>query len=74
MQTLLAFGLGNGDEILVPSFSFISTANAVLFVNATPSFVDIEEETLGLNPNLITEKNISQYESSDPNGLWWYVM
>ena len=54
--TLLAFGLGNGDEILVPSFSFISTANAVLFVNATPSFVDIEEETLGLNPKLITEK------------------
>ena len=54
--TLLAFGLGNGDEILVPSFSFVSTANSVLFTNATPSFVDIEETTFGLNPKLISEK------------------
>ena len=56
--SLLAFGLGDGDEILVPSFSFISTANSVLFVNATPSFVDIEEETLGIDPKLI-EQSIS---------------
>ena len=64
--TLLAFGLGNGDEILVPSFSFISTANAVLFVNATPSFVDIEEETLGLNPKLITEKISANTKAVNP--------
>ena len=43
--TLLAYGLGNGDEIIVPSFSFISTANSVLFVNGKPKFADIEEET-----------------------------
>ncbi|SVB20921.1 uncharacterized protein METZ01_LOCUS173775, partial [marine metagenome] len=36
--------------------SFISTANSVLFTNATPSFVDIEETTFGLNPKLISEK------------------
>jgi perosamine synthetase len=54
--TLLAYGLGSGDEILVPSFSFVSTANSVLFVDATPSFVDIEEKTFGLNPELIKEK------------------
>ena len=54
--TLLACGLGSGDEILVPSFSFVSTANSVLFVDATPSFVDIEEKTFGLNPELIKEK------------------
>ena len=51
--TLLAYGLGNGDEIIVPSFSFISTANSVLFVNGKPKFADIEEETLGLSPNSI---------------------
>ena len=51
--TLLAYGLGNGDEIIVPSFSFISTANSVLFVNAKPKFADIEEETFGLSPNSI---------------------
>jgi len=54
--TLLAFGLGAGDDILVPSFSFVSTANSVLFTNATPLFVDIEETTFGLNPKLISEK------------------
>ena len=52
--TLLAYGLGNGDEIIVPSFSFISTANSVLFVNGKPKFADIEEETFGLSPNSIS--------------------
>ncbi len=64
--TLLAFGLGNGDEILVPSFSFVSTANSVLFVNATPSFVDIEEKTFGLNPELIKEKISSSTKAIIP--------
>jgi len=52
--TLLAYGLGNGDEIIVPSFSFISTANSVLFVNGKPKFADIEEETFGLNPDSVS--------------------
>ena len=56
--SLLSNGVGNSDEILVPSFSFISTANAALFVNSKPVFVDIEEETFGMNPELI-EQNIS---------------
>ena len=56
--SLLSSGVGNSDEILVPSFSFISTANAALFVNSKPVFVDIEEETFGMNPELI-EQNIS---------------
>lgn len=51
--TLLAYGLGKNDEIIVPSFSFISTANSVLFVGATPLFSDIEEITLGLDPKKI---------------------
>ena len=54
--TNLAYGLGKGDEIIVPSFSFISTANSVLFVGATPQFADIEEETLGLDPLKIQAK------------------
>ena len=51
--TLLAYGLGKNDEVIVPSFSFISTANSVLFVGATPLFSDIEETTFGLDPNKI---------------------
>lgn len=51
--TLLAYGINNDDQVIVPSFSFISTANSVLFVNAKPIFADIEEETFGLDPNSI---------------------
>jgi len=54
--TLLAYGLAKNDEIIVPSFSFISTVNSVLFVDATPVFSDIEEETFGLDPNQIEGK------------------
>ena len=53
---LLAYDIGFNDDVIVPSFSFISTANSVLFVNAKPIFSDIEEETLGLDPALITDK------------------
>ena len=52
----LAYGFNQGDEVIVPSFSFISTANAVLFIDGKPVFSDIEEENLGLDPKLIEEK------------------
>ena len=47
---LLALGIGPGQEVLCPSFTFVSTANAVLRVGARPVFVDIEDATLGLDP------------------------
>jgi len=54
--SLLAYELGKNDEIIVPSFTFISTVNSVLFVNAKPDFAEIEEENLGLDPQLIQKK------------------
>ncbi|HUK27510.1 MAG TPA: DegT/DnrJ/EryC1/StrS family aminotransferase [Candidatus Acidoferrales bacterium] len=45
-----ALGIGEGDEVIVPSFAFIAVANAVRYERATPVFVDIEEETLNLDP------------------------
>lgn len=53
--TLLAYNLGKNDRIIVPSFSFISTANCVLFVDAKPTFADIEETTLGLDPQKLSQ-------------------
>lgn len=50
---LLSLGIKPSDKIIVPSFTFIATANWALMVGAKPHFVDIEEETLGLNPSLI---------------------
>ncbi|AKB29018.1 Bacillosamine/Legionaminic acid biosynthesis aminotransferase PglE [Methanosarcina siciliae C2J] len=55
---LLAYGIKEGDEVIVPSFTFISTANSALFVGTKPVFADIEEETFGLDPDSVLE-NIS---------------
>lgn len=53
---LLAYGIKSGDEVIVPSFTFISTANAVQFVGAKPVFADIERQTYGLDPDSVSEK------------------
>jgi len=53
---LLANKINENNEIIVPSFSFIATVNSVLFVNANPVFVDIEETNFGLDPKKISEK------------------
>jgi perosamine synthetase len=42
-------GVKPGDEVLVPALSFVATANAVAYVGAIPHFVDIDEETIGLD-------------------------
>jgi perosamine synthetase len=54
LQTaVLALGIGPGDEVITSPFTFIASANAVLFAGAKPVFVDIDERTYNVNPGLI---------------------
>ncbi len=53
---LLALGVGPGDEVIVPTLTFVSTANAVTYCGARPVFVDSEPETWNLDPELLEEK------------------
>ena len=50
---LRVVGVGAGDEVLMPSLTFIATANAAHHLGAVPHFVDVEESTLGLAPHAL---------------------
>ena len=63
---LLAFGIGPGDEVIVPSFTFIATANASLFVGARPVFAEIEEKTYGLDPEDVESRITSKTKAILP--------
>src|SRR5580698_6887811 len=54
-MALEALGIGEGDEVIVPAISFISTATAVSRVRATPVFVDIESDTFNIDPRRVHE-------------------
>lgn len=56
---LLALDVRPGDEVLIPSLTYIATANAVRYVGAEPVFVDIDPDTWCIDPNLL-EENITR--------------
>jgi len=52
---LLAHGIGPGDEVVTSPFTFIASANSILFTGARPAFSDIEPDTFNLDPNRVEE-------------------
>lgn len=55
-----ALGIESGDEVLVPSFTFASSVNVILFERATPVFVDIEPDTYNIDPDDLERKVTSR--------------
>jgi dTDP-4-amino-4,6-dideoxygalactose transaminase len=50
---LAALGIGPGDEVIVPAFTWVATANVVLYCGATPVFVDVRPDTYDIDPELL---------------------
>ena len=54
------FGIGPGDEVIVPAFTWVSTANAVMYCNATPIFIDIDIRTFNMDVSQLKNKITSK--------------
>ena len=67
---LIACGVGEGDEVLVPAFTWVSTANAVMYCNATPVFVDVDPLTFNIKLEEISNKISSRTKAIIPVHLF----
>ena len=67
---LLAIGIGPGDEVILPAFTWVSTANAVVYCGAVPVFADIDPVSFNINVNKIAEKITSKTKAIIPVHLF----
>jgi len=67
---LLAVGVKPGDEVIVPAFTWVSTANAIVYCNATPIFVDVDPVTFNIDISKIKEKITSKTTAIIPVHLF----
>jgi len=68
--SLMTLGIGAGDEVLIPPFTFFATAGSVSCLGATPVFVDIDPETYNIDPFKIEEKITSRTKAIIPVHLF----
>jgi dTDP-4-amino-4,6-dideoxygalactose transaminase len=64
-----ALGIVEGDEVLTTPFSFVASANCLLYERAVPRFVDIEEDSLGMDPDLLAAATSTRTRAVLPVGL-----
>jgi perosamine synthetase len=69
---LLALDIGSGNEVILPSFTFIATANAIRYVGAIPVFVDIDPKTWNIDPEQIEKKITSRTKAIIPVHIYGY--
>lgn len=67
---LIAAGIKEGDEVIIPVNTFIATSEAVSYCNATPVFVDVEEDSYNINPRLILDKITEKTKTIIPVHLY----
>jgi UDP-2-acetamido-2-deoxy-ribo-hexuluronate aminotransferase len=67
---LMAIGVGPGDEVITPAFSYIATAEATALLGATPIYVDVDPVTFNVNPALIEEKITKKTKAIIPVSLY----
>src|SRR4051794_11661507 len=67
---LLAHGIGPGDEVITTPFTFIASANSVLYCGAKPVFVDIEPDTYNIDPARVEKAITSKTKAIMPVHLY----
>lgn len=67
---LMALGIGPGDEVIVPPYTFISTAEMVALIGATPVFVDIQADTWNMDPELLAASITERTRAIMPVGIY----
>lgn len=61
---LVQLGIGNGDEVICQSFTFAASANPVVYLGASPVFIDSEKDTWNMDPQLLEEAIIDRFEKT----------
>lgn len=67
---MMALGIGPGDEVIVPAFSFIATAESVILCGATPVYIDVDPRTYNLDVNQLQAALTSKTKAIQPVSLY----